>query len=145
MGPGGDTGDHHALQHAVGFSFHHGAVHERAGVALVAVADHIFDLFLLAQHLRPFPPGGEAAAPSAAQTGIGDLIHDLLRGHVKQRLFHGGVAANRDVFPDGLGVDMAAVFQSHAGLFLIKRDILLSGVGFQRLILIDQALHDFIL
>ena len=35
----GAAGDHHALQHAVGVTLHNGAVHERTGIALVAVAD----------------------------------------------------------------------------------------------------------
>ena len=40
----GAAGDHHALQHAVGVTLHNGAVHERTGVALVAVADDVFFL-----------------------------------------------------------------------------------------------------
>ena len=40
----GAAGDHHALQHAVGVTLHNGAVHERTGIALVAVADDVFFL-----------------------------------------------------------------------------------------------------
>ena len=37
--------DQHALDHPVGIALHDAAVHKRAGVALIAVADHIADRF----------------------------------------------------------------------------------------------------
>ena len=44
---GGATCDHHALKNRVGIALHDGLVHERAGVAFVAVAD---DVFLALRH-----------------------------------------------------------------------------------------------
>ncbi len=41
VGADGVAGDGHGLQHAVGVALQHGAVHERAGVALVGVAADI--------------------------------------------------------------------------------------------------------
>jgi hypothetical protein len=51
------------FQHAVGIAFHHAAVHERAGVALVGVADDVFlGAFLDAGRL-PFAAGGKPPPP----------------------------------------------------------------------------------
>ena len=60
VGPGGHARDHHALQHAVGVALHDGAVHEGAGVALVAVADHV---------LRARHSGGATLVPLPARRG----------------------------------------------------------------------------
>ncbi len=60
-------GQRHALDHAMRIRLQHGPVHERAGIAFVGIADHIF---LLARHLghgRPFQTGRIAAAAAAAQ------------------------------------------------------------------------------
>ena len=83
MCTGSDTGYKHTFQHTVGFAFHHGTIHECARIPFVAVADDIFNLFGLTEHLRPFTAGGESAAPSATQAGVCDFIHDLLGSHIK--------------------------------------------------------------
>ena len=41
-GADGVRGDHHAFHHAVRIAFEHAAVHERAGIAFVGVANHVF-------------------------------------------------------------------------------------------------------
>ena len=46
VGADGVTGHHHAFQDGVGVAFEDGAVHERARVALVRVADHVLLLVL---------------------------------------------------------------------------------------------------
>ena len=109
VGLGGDAGDDHALQDTVGIAFHHRAVHERARIALVSVADHIFIGTGLTQHLLPFFSCGEAAASASPETGLGDLLYDPFRRHVEQGLCHSAVTAHGDVFPDGFGIDVAAV------------------------------------
>jgi len=80
-GAHGIGGDGHAFENAVRIAFEHAAVHERAGVALVRVAD---DIFLRAFRLRdrgPFQTGGITRAAAAAQTALDDGVHDLLRHH----------------------------------------------------------------
>ena len=121
----GKTRDHHALKHAVGVALHHAAVHERAGVALVAVADDVFLCALLLARAVPFASGGETAAAAAAQAGIENVAADLLVRHLEQRLFKRAVTALGDVLLDVLGVRRAAVSQHHAVLLFIKRDLLL--------------------
>ena len=119
---GGQARDHHALQHGMGVALHNGAVHEGAGVALVAVADDILDRRILAA-------GGEAAAAPAPEAGVDDVPADLLIRHLEQGTLEAGVAALGDVLLDVLGVAGAAVLQHHPVLLLIERNVLLPGIG----------------
>ena len=70
VGADGVAGDGHGLQHGVGVALQHGAVHERAGVALVGVAADVLSARPGCRaanfHLRA---GGEAGAAAAAQAG----------------------------------------------------------------------------
>ncbi len=110
------AGNDHAFDDAVGIALHDAAVHESAGVALIAVADNVFFAFgLLAGHV-PFHAGGEAAAAAAPQARIEHFAAQLLGRHVKNRLSGGEVAAACDIFVRILGVDDAAVFQHIAVL-----------------------------
>ena len=109
MSLGGDAGDDHALQDPMRIALHHGAVHERARIALISVADYVFLGTGLTQNLLPLSAGGEAAASASTETGLRDLLYDPFRRHVEQGLCHGAVTAHGDVFPDGFGVDVAAV------------------------------------
>jgi len=136
---GGERGDHHALDDRMGVALHDGAVHERAGVALVAVADHILLALGLAADAVPLSARGKARAAAAAQSGIEDLTADVLVGHLKERLFKGGVAVVGKVFVNVLGVRRAAVFQHHALLLGVKGDLIVLGVP-HAIELIEQAL-----
>ena len=135
----GETRDHHALEHTVGVALHHAAVHERAGVALVAVADDVFFRALLFARAIPLASGGESAA--AAQAGIENIAADLLVRHLEQRLFKRAVAALGDILLDVLGVRRAAVFQHHTVLLFIERDILLLRVR-RAVEMVDQTVDD---
>ena len=109
MSLGGDAGDDHALQDPMRIALHHGAVHERARIALISVADYVFLGTGLTQNLLPLSAGGEAAASASTETGLRDLLYDPFRCHVEQGLCHSAVTAHGDVFPDGFGIDVAAV------------------------------------
>ncbi len=77
-GADGVGGDGHAFEDALRIALQDAAVHESAGVALVAVAD---DVFLGAAGLgdrAPLEAGGIAAAATAAQAALGDLFDDRL-------------------------------------------------------------------
>ena len=137
----GETRDHHALEHAVGVALHHAAVHERTGVALVAVADDVFFRALLFARAIPLASGGESAAAAAAQAGIENIAADLLVRHLEQRLFKRAVAALGDILLDVLGVRRAAVFQHHTVLLFIERDILLLRVR-RAVEMVDQTVDD---
>ena len=121
--------DHHALQHAVGVALHNRAVHERAGVALIAVADHILLLCLLPPGAFPLAARGESAAAPAPETGVGDGLADLLVSHFKQGLFKAGVAALGDILLNILGIAAAAVLQYYPVLALVEGNVLLAGIG----------------
>ena len=123
----------------MGVALHDGAVHERAGVALVAVADHILLALGLAADAVPLSARGKARAAAAAQAGIEDLTADVLVGHLKERLFESGVAVVGKVFVNVLGVRRAAVFQHHALLLGVKGDLVVLGVP-HAIELIEQAL-----
>ena len=141
----GDTCDYHALEHLVGIALHDGAVHESAGVTLVAVADDVFDgRVLVSGYLRPFLAGREARTAAAAQTRVGDLGDDLVGSHVEQGLFKRGISADGDILLYALGGDVAAVGESHAGLALVERYILLAAVG-AAVVVIYESVYDFAL
>ena len=141
-GAGGHARDDHALDDLVRVALHAGAVHEGAGVALVAVADDVLDgLFRMCRDLRPLAPGREARAAAAAQTGIAHGLDDLVRLHLEQGLGQRAVAADGQVLLDGFRVDMAAVLEHAAGLLFVKRDVLLALIQLAVLV-VAQALDE---
>ena len=102
------------------------AVHERAGVAFVRVADDDgldapVDGRLPAR--LPLDAGGEAAAAAAPQAGELDLLDDLLRRHLAERLRQRRVAVTGDVVLDPLGIDQPAVAQHHQPLLGEEGDL----------------------
>ena len=134
--------DHHALDDSQGVAFEDGAVHERAGVALVAVADHVFLIALGVVGELPLPAGGEARAAAAANAGGQHFVDDFLAAHA-QRALQALERAHAQRFVDVLGVDDAAAVQGHAALLLVEVDVvllgdLLAGAGLH----VQQALHD---
>ena len=70
----GVGGDGHAFDHAVGIAFQDAAVHERAGVALVAVADHVLHVAAGLGYHAPLQAGGITAAAATTQAALGDLL-----------------------------------------------------------------------
>ena len=79
-GSDGVRGNGQAFQNAMRVGFEHGAVHEGAGIAFVAIADDVFDGIGLGAPKRPFAPGRETRAAAAAQAGFGDGGNHLFRG-----------------------------------------------------------------
>ena len=88
--------DQHAFKHLVRRGFHQRAVHERARVALVGVADQDLLIGLLGREEAPLVAGREAAASAAAQPGELHLVDHLLTGH-RERLFQPLVTVMGDV------------------------------------------------
>ena len=118
MGADGVAGDGHGLDDAVGVALQHGAVHERARIALVGVAAdefHPVGAHRVVCHL-PLAPGGEACAAAAPEPGGQDGVDDLLRGLLSEGAAQGLIAAGADVLVNVLGVDDAAVAQRDAAL-----------------------------
>ncbi len=125
-------------------TLHHRTIHESAWVALVTVADDILFFYILIEYLLPFAPSWESAASASTQRCLADLVHDLLRRHVEQRLCDRAVSAQRQILRDTLRIDPTTVLKRHARLLFIKWDVLLFYVRFQGLILIYQMIDNFI-
>ena len=96
----GVGGDGHAFDHAVRVAFEHGAVHERARVAFVGVAEDVLHVAGGLARELPLEAGREARAAAAAQARLLDLVDDLLGRHLGERLGERRVAVAGDVFLD---------------------------------------------
>ncbi|MPM40239.1 hypothetical protein SDC9_86879 [bioreactor metagenome] len=135
--------DDHALEYRVGVALKQRAVHERAGVALVGVAD---DIFLRARRLlaeAPLHACREPAAAAAAESGLLHLFDDLLRRHREKDLRKSFVAVGSDVFLKRVGVDVSAVLEDEAVLLLVEVDVSIVGNALRREgFFEEQAVHD---
>ncbi len=98
-------------------AFDDGAVHERARVALVGVADEVLLVTLGAQRELPFLGGREAGAAASAETALLDHVADLGRSHLDD-VGEGLVTAVRDVLVQVGRIDHAAALQDPALLGL---------------------------
>ena len=99
--------DRHALEHPVRVALQHGAVHERAGVALVGVADHDLGRARRLGDRVPLEPGRVPGAAPAAEAAGGDLVAHLGGRPRREHLAQGLVAAVRDGIVEALGVHEA--------------------------------------
>ncbi len=125
----GVAGEDHALDQGMGVALERRTVHERAGVALVRVADDVLGPALRLPGQLPLRAGGEAAAAAAAQPGANQLVDHALGGHLAERLLETAVAVHREVVVERLGVDEAAVGEDDAELLLLEGDaVVLLGV-----------------
>ncbi|OPZ46054.1 MAG: hypothetical protein BWY94_00921 [Actinobacteria bacterium ADurb.BinA094] len=134
--------DQHALDDRVRVALEDRAVHERAGVALVGVADEVLDVALALVGELPLDAGREPGAAAAADARVGDLLDDLLLGHRRERRARRLVAAAGEVLVEALRVDHAHVAQGDARLGLVEPDVVpvadaLAGLG----VLVEEALH----
>ena len=143
----------------------HAAVHERAGVALVGVADDVLVVALLDGGEVPLDRGGEAAPAAPAQPRFGDGVDGLLRRHLGEHLDRRLVAADYQILVDALRIDAGAVAQRHPELLVEEVGVSVGGpeaVGqpgchpvpltqaigaglvaqFHRVLLYGRALHD---
>ncbi len=140
-GAQGDGGEGHALDHAIGVAFHETAVHERPGVAFVAVADDVFLIGFLLRHEPPLAPGRETGAAAAAQAGGFDFRqHELglLRG---ERLGQRGIAVVREIVVEAFWINDAAIAQHDLALMAIEAGILQTGGGAGAVVAERQARH----
>ena len=123
----GIASEHHTLDDFKGVAFEDGAVHERAGVAFVAVADDVFLIGLDVSGELPLTAGGESTAATSADAGGEDLVDDFLRGHRGEGLLQGLEAVVAEGFLELVGVDEGAAVEGDADLFLVEGDVILTG------------------
>src|SRR5262249_5482805 len=105
------SGNQHAFQHAVWITLQYAAVHERAGIAFVGIADH---KLLLADRLgyrAPLQSCGIARAATATETAFHHFINDLTGCHLSERLDERGITRGTDVVFYTFRIDHARVFQ----------------------------------
>ncbi len=117
----GEGADDQALEDRVWVGFQHGAVHERAGVPLVGVADDVAYAVLalgVAAGFPLFPRREPAAAPTPQARGL-DLLDDRFRLH-GQGLGQGGIAADGDVVLDAHRLDALVGAQDQAVLLAVE-------------------------
>ncbi len=77
----------------MGIALQKGPVHERAGVALVGVHDHVFDGIVRISGAFPFPAGREPGPAPAPDVGFFDLFEHFDIGHLSQGLGQSRVPA----------------------------------------------------
>ncbi len=118
--------DGHAFEHAVRVALQHAAVHERAGIAFVRVADDIFFRAGRFGDRAPFEAGGKARAAATAQAAFDHGFNDLLRRHFVQHLVQRLIAVRRDVAFDAFRIHDAAVGEHDGKLFREKRGVRIS-------------------
>lgn len=117
-----------------------GAIHVRARVALVGVADYVLLVSLRQAGELPLAPGGEAGASPAAKAGDLKLVDHVLGLHRREDLLQGGVAVAGDVLVDVLGVDGAAIAEHDAELLLVEADLVDLDPVLLPIVFIEQAL-----
>src|SRR5665811_1912320 len=111
----GVAADGHALEDGVRIAFQDGTVHERARVALVAVADEVL-LTVRSGRLRgefPFQAGGEAGAAPPPEPRSQYLLVHLGGCHPGEHLIQPLVATSLEVVVYSFWVDGAAVAVSY--------------------------------
>ena len=97
--------DDQALDHLVRISGEEGSVHERAGLAFVAVDNDVLIVPGRVLGRFPFQTGRESAAAAAAQVGLLHLVEDLVGTHLEERLRQRGISAEREIVFDPRRID----------------------------------------
>ena len=109
-----DGGNHDAFDDRVRIVFENQAVLAGSGLALVAVAEHIFRFGRLLRHKRPLHPRAEPGATSSAQARVLHLGNDRVRAHA-QSLLHGLIAVQLEIAID-LRSALTKALRDHAYL-----------------------------
>ncbi len=128
-GADGIGAENHALHHQVRIALEQRPVHERPRITFVGVADDVLRVALGGARELPLPAGRESCPTASAQARRENFVDDLLRGHVRQRLGDGRVAAAGDAVFEAGGVDRAAVAQDEPVLVFVEGDVLRQWYG----------------
>ena len=101
----GVGGNGHAFEHAVRIAFQNAAVHERAGIAFVGVADDIFLRALRFGDRAPFEAGGKTRAAASAQAALDHGLHHFLRRHFAEHVVQRLITVGGDVSLNAFGIN----------------------------------------
>src|ERR1019366_5880701 len=94
-----DGGNHHAFNDRVRVVLENQAVLAGAGLALIAVAKHVFGFGRLLRHKRPLHSRTEPSAAPSAQAGVLHLVDQGIRTHA-QGLLNGLIAVQLEIAID---------------------------------------------
>ena len=117
------TADCHSLDYRVGVTLKNGTVHKCSGVTLVRITYNVLLICLVGSSESPFSTGGEASASSAAKTGIGNYLDNVLGSHLCKHLTESLITVHSNVFLDIVGVNNTAVTKNYTLLGLIESGI----------------------
>ena len=123
MGIDGSGADGHAFEHGMRVRFQHAPVHERPGVAFVAVADDILGEPFVFSPFLPFLGGGKPGPAAAPQPGEPNFFDNLLGGHLGEDLIEGFVSVLGDIVLDAFRIDGAPVPQDPGNLEFKEGDV----------------------
>ena len=100
------------------------AVHVRARIAFVRIADDVFLVCVDLLHHLPLDGGRETGTAAPAQLGFLDFLENAVRRHVCQRFEKRAVPADGDVFLDILRIDESRFAEHDLFLPLEERDLI---------------------
>jgi hypothetical protein len=107
----------------VRIAFHHAAIHKRAGIAFIRVADDVLFGTGLSQGELPLASGGKAAAPATPQAGASHFRADFFGRHLPIGALRRLVATGMHVFTQIPRIDSSALLQDAALLLSVERDV----------------------
>jgi len=120
-----------SLDHGVRVAFQHRTIHEGAWVALVTVTDNVFHIRLHLARQIPLQARREASAAAAAQTGVEQLLANLLGTH-GQRFAQTLIAAVCQILFQLLWIAASVVLQNHSVLHGKERLVQIEEVSLER-------------
>ena len=121
-----------ALNYRGRVAFQNAPVVERAGVALLAVAEDVLVRVGIAGQKPPLDARGKGGAPAPPQAGSPHFAQSRLRRHLGKRLVQRGVAPVGDVLVKVGGVNVARVPQGNALLLRPHRVVVQMGNACRR-------------
>ena len=120
IGADGIGGNHHAFQDRMGIAFQDAAVHKRAGVAFIGIADNIFFIaFGLAGEFH-LSPVGKPPPPRPRNPDFMMISITWFGVYSCKAFLDGLIPAMGNVIINGTGIDDAAISQNDLFLFLEK-------------------------
>ncbi len=131
-------------------AFENAAIHERAGVAFVRVADDEFSFARRVVPRLPLHAGRESRAAASAHAGAFDFVNHFLRVFFVERFGRGKVPVPADVSVQTVVFDYAAVAQCDSNLFFEEVDVvdlgdmLFQGEIVERVLRQDFAVQDML-
>ena len=125
------TCNHHTFDYGKGITFQDGTVHERTGVAFVAVTYNVLFAFGLRVSELPLSTRRETAAAAAAKTRTEHFFNNVRSVHLQSSRKTLERARTKTFF-DIFGVDAAATVQGNTHLLFVEVDVFLFGDFFRR-------------